>query len=221
MRHEGHGVTECACGFSLPSLTLGAEVAVNLIRNSRDPEECLFLFGLEEVAGRPKRGVFVRPAKRMSAGRDHFSRSDFTRQFRMVFVSETDRMRRDPARMKGRRGWLGFKYGLGGAVDLPGSLASSLLRFVALSVGNQLPGQLAAPGFLKGKSAEAKPADGMGRAKEPVEAALRKIGLPMHPARNKPAHRDGLKDRNTGLDRNARPLPDDVRSHLDQDQSGS
>ncbi len=177
MKNAGKGITEWVSGFSLPSLTRDAEIAVYLIHNSRDPEDYFFLFDFEEFVDRSKGGVFMRPTLRVFAGRDDFSRSDFARQFRVVFASEFDRMRRDLAQKKGKRGWLDFEFGLGGALDLLGSLVSNLMLAIALSVGKQPLGQLAMPGFLKGKSAEAKLADEIDRTKERVEVALRKIDI--------------------------------------------
>lgn len=202
----------------LPSLMKEAEIAVYLVHNSRDPEDYFFLFDFEEFVDRSKGGFFVRPKLRIFAGRDDFSRTKFARQFREVFAREFDRMRAELAEANGKRGWLDW---LGGPVDLIAGLVGNLILALALSVGRSLFGRISMPGFLKGRSAEAKLADEIDRTKGQVEAALERIEITVHRELYDYAYRDGLPGRISGLDREAWPLPAYVRSHLQQGESGS
>ncbi len=205
--------------LELPALSKVAEINVYLIHNSADAEDYVFLFDFEEFADRSKAGMFVRPAIRIFAGRDDFSRVTFARQFREVFATEFDRMRAELGAAKGKRGWLNFNFGLS-AVDLIGNLVANVVLAIALSAGKAILGQIATPGFLKGKSAEAKLADEIEATKGQVEAALRQIDVTIQPELN--AHARGLGGAMaSGVDREAWPLPSYVRAHLKDGESGS
>ncbi|MEM9319815.1 MAG: hypothetical protein AAGA70_12540 [Pseudomonadota bacterium] len=203
----------------LPTLTKVAEINVYLIHRSADPEDYIFLFDFEEFADRSKAGLFVRPAIRLFAGRDDFSRVTFARQFRSVFATEFDRMRGELGVVKGKRGWLNFNFGLS-AVDLIGGLVANLVLAVALSAGKAVLGKLALPGLLQSKSAEAKLADEIDRTKGQVEAALQQIDVTLHPELNAHARAHGGALA-SGVDRDAWPLPNYVRVHLNDRESGS
>jgi hypothetical protein len=82
-------------------------------------------------------------------------------------------------------------------------------------------GQLALPGFLKGKSAEAKLADEIERTKGRVETALAALDVALHPELLAHAERVGGTQKRADLDRDAWPLPDYVRAHLGDGRSGS
>ena len=221
MSQANRGIGDWVRGWSLPTLTRDAEIAVYMVHNSRDAEDYFFLFDFEMFVDRSSGGFFVRPKLRVFAGRDDFSRSDFAKAFRDVFAREFDRMRAELAAKKGKKGWLDWGIGFPNPVDLIGSLVSNLVLALALSVGKQLLGQVAMPRFLKGKSAEAKLADEIDRSKAQVEAALQRIEITLHRELYDHAYRDGAMGKISGLDRDAWPLPDYVRTHLDQGRSGS
>jgi hypothetical protein len=206
-------------GLSLPALTREVEIAVYMVHNSDDAEDYFFLFDFAEFADRSRAGLFVRPVLRIHAGRDDFSRTRFAREFRAVFAREFDRMRADLARGKGRMGWL--SWGANSVLDVIGGLVANLVLAVALSLGKQVLGMLGLASVLKGRSAEAKLADEIDRTKGQVESALARIEVTLHPELYEHAYRHGLKGPRAGLDRAAWPLPDYVRAHLGDGESGS
>ena len=143
-----------------------------MVHDSRDPEDYFFLFDFEEFVARSESGIFVRPSLRIFTGRDDFSRTQFSRQFREVFATEFDRMRRDLASGKAKRGWLDWKFVGASAFDLIGGLVANLVLAVALSVGRRAFSGLSMPKLLSGKAPEAKLADKIEDTKTQVEAAL-------------------------------------------------
>jgi hypothetical protein len=206
-------------GLSLPSLGREAEIAVYMVHNRDDAEDYFFLFDFEEFAARSRAGLFVRPRLRIHAGRDDFSRARFAREFRAVFAREFDRMRTELARGKARMGWL--SWGSNSVLDLIGGLVANLVLAVALSLGKQVLAMLGLANVLKERSAEARLADEIDRTKGQVEAALARIEVTLHPELYDHAWRHGLKGPRAALDREAWPLPDYVRAHLDDRESGS
>ncbi|MEL6532390.1 MAG: hypothetical protein AAFN09_08295 [Pseudomonadota bacterium] len=217
----GKSLRDRLSGLALPALGKEAEIAVFLVHNSRDPEDYFFLFDFEEFADRSRAGIFVRPALRVYAGRDDFSRVTFARQFRAVFQREFDRMRTELAEGKGKRGWLDFKLGVS-AVDLIGGLVANLVLAIATSAGKVvLTRILGLPNLLKAKSDEAKLADEIDKTKRQVESALERIEVTLHRELYDHAYRGGPAGKVSGLDRDAWPLPDYVRAHLSDGESGS
>lgn len=213
------GIRSQLPGLELPTLAREAEIAVYLIHNSADAEDYFFLFDFEEFADRSKAGWFVRPALRVFAGRDDFSRVAFARQFREVFAAEFDRMRAELGAAKGKRGWLNWNLGVS-AVDLIGGLVANIVLAIALSAGKAVLGRIALPQILQGKTAEAKLADEIERTKGQVETALERIDVSLHPELN--AHARALGGAGaSGVDRDAWPLPEYVRAHLADGRSGS
>lgn len=205
--------------FTMPTLTKDAEIAVYMVHNSRDAEDYFFLFDFEEFVSRSKTGYFVRPSLRVFAGRDDFSRSRFAHEFRAVFSSEFNRMRAELATKKKRkRGWLDWNLN---PFDLVGSLVSNLVLATALSLGKSVFSEISLPRLLKGKSLEAKLSDEIDGLKSRVEAALERQAVTLHPELYEHAYRDGRLGPNAKLDREAWPLPDYVRQHLDDRESGS
>ncbi|MEJ6391366.1 hypothetical protein [Gymnodinialimonas ulvae] len=202
----------------MPTLGREAEIAVYLIHNSGDAEDYFFLFDFEEFVDRSKGGIFVRPALRVFAGRDDFSRVQFARQFREVFAREFDRMRADLAGKGGKRGWLSWNFNV---VDLVSDFVATMVLGLALSVGRMVLGKVAMPGFLKGRSDEAKLADEIDRTKGQVEAALAALDVSLHPELLVHAERVGGTQTRADLDRDAWPLPDYARAHLRDGESGS
>lgn len=207
--------------LSLPTLTKETEIAVYLVHNSRDEEDYFFLFDFEEFADRSKHGVFVRPVLRLFAGREDFSRSAFAKEFRAVFAREFDAMRAALAEKKGKRGWLTWNFGVNSAVDMLGGLVANLVLATALSLGKTVFGDIQRPAFLRGKTDEAKLLDEIETTKRKVETALERFEVTLHPKLYDHAYRGGPMGKNSGLDREAWPLPDHVRQHLNDGESGS
>lgn len=205
----------------MPDLTKKAEISVYLVHNSRDPEDYFFLFDFEEFVDRSDGGYFVRPVIRIFSGRDDFSRTRFARQFREVFAHEFDRMRAELAAKKGKRGWLSWGFGLNSAVEIVGGLVGNLVLAAALSIGKKVLGDISLPRILAGKSDEAKLADEIDRTKDKVEKALTEIEITIHPELYYHAYRDGHLGKISGMDRDAWPLPEFVRLHLQDQKSGS
>lgn len=203
----------------MPRLMREVEIAVYLIHNSRDPEDYFFLFDFEEFVARSESGIFVRPALRIFAGRDDFSRTVFARQFRDVFATEFDRMRSELTSAKGKRGWLDWKFVGSSAVDMIGGLVANLVLATALSIGRRAFSGFSLPKMLSGRAPEAKLADKIDETKSRVEAALARIDVTIHPELYAHAYRDGYKGRISGMDRDAWPLPSYVRTHLDRGES--
>ncbi len=212
--------TERIGGFvpDLPKLGREAEIAVYLIHNSNDAEDYFFLFDFEEFVDRSKGGIFVRPVLRVFAGRDDFSRVRFARQFREVFAREFDRMRSELGDKGEKRGWLSWNFNV---VDLISDFVATMVLGLALSVGRMVLGKMALPAILKGKSAEAKLADEIDRTKGQVEAALAALDVSLHPELLAHAERVGGTQKRADLKREAWPLPDYVRAHLGDGESGS
>lgn len=203
----------------MPRLMREVEIAVYLVHNSRDPEDYFFLFDFEEFVARSESGIFVRPALRIFAGRDDFSRTLFARQFRDVFAAEFDRMRRELTSGKGKRGWLDWTFVGSSAVDVIGGLVANLVLATALSIGRRAFSGIALPKLLSGKAPEAKLADRIEGTKSQVEVALARIDVTIHPELYDHAWRDGYKGRISDMDRDAWPLPAYVRAHLDRGKS--
>jgi hypothetical protein len=212
--------SERLSGFvpEMPSLGREAEIAVYLIHNSDDGEDYFFLFDFEEFVDRSKTGMFVRPALRVFAGRDDFSRVRFARQFREVFAREFDRMRAELGGKGETRGWLSWNLNV---VDLVSDFVATMVLGLALSVGRMVLGSVALPKFLKGKSAEAKLADEIDKTKGQVETALAALDVSLHPELLEHAERVGGVQKRADLDRDAWPLPEYVRAHLSDGESGS
>jgi hypothetical protein len=206
-------------GLSLPALGREAEIAVYLVHNSDETEDYFFLFDFEEFADRSKAGIFVRPVLRVYAGRDDFSRARFAREFRAVFAREFDRMRAELASGKGKMGWL--TWGTNSVMDVIGGVVANLVLAVALSLGKQVLSIVGLKDLLKGRSAEAKLADEIDRTKGQVETALGRLEVTIHPELYDHAYRHGLKGPVSGMDRGAWPLPNFVRAHLGDGESGS
>lgn len=204
-----------------PELTKEVKIAVYLIHNSTDPEDYFFLFDFEEFVDRSKSGLFARPVIQIFAGRDDFSRTQFARAFREVFATEFDRMRVEVSKGNGKRGWLDWGSGLGIDTGSISAFVSSILLAIALSAGRSVLPRIPTPSFLKGRSAEAKLADEIDKTKVKVEKALRDIQVTLHPELYDFAYRDGHRGPNASLDRDAWPLPQFVRAHLNQGKSGS
>ncbi len=202
----------------MPTLGREAEIAVYLIHNSGDAEDYFFLFDFEEFVDRSKAGMFVRPVLRVFAGRDDFSRVRFARQFREVFAREFDRMRGELGGKGETRGWLSWNFNV---VDLVSDFVATMVLGIALSVGRMVLGKMAVPGFLKGKSAEAKLADEIDKTKGQVEAALAELDVRVHPELLEHAERVGGTQKRADQERDAWPLPDHVREHLRDGESGS
>jgi len=212
------GLKQAFGQLAWPTLGREAEIAVYLVHNSEDAEDYFFLFDFEEFAERSSGGMFVRPVLHVFAGRDDFSRIHFARQFRAVFQLEFDRMRRDLGSKSGK-GWLSF--GANSVLDLVGGVVANLVLAVALRLGRTA---LSAAGFsnlLKGKSAEAKLADEIDETKARVETALARIEVTVHPELLAHAERVGGPQKRADRDRDAWPLPDYVRQHLNDKESGS
>jgi hypothetical protein len=204
--------------IGLPSLMREAEIAVYLIHNSGDAEDYFFLFDFEEFADRSKAGLFVRPALKIFAGRDDFSRTLFARQFRDVFAMEFDRMRAELAGQGKSRGWLDWNVGV---VAFASDFVATLVLGLAVLAGRSLFRNMSLPKILKGKSAEAKLADEIDQTKGQVEAALARIDVTLHPELLDHAEAVGVTLKRADLDRDAWPLPDYVRTHLGAKESGS
>ena len=221
MSAQGRSFFDRLPEFGLPRLTRDAEIAVYMVHNAPDPEDYFFLFDFEEFVDRSSGGAFVRPALRVFAGRDDFSRSAFAREFRKVFAREFDRMRAELARKKGKRGWIDWNFGAGSTVDLVGGFVANLLLSIALFAGKRILGDIPIPSFLKGKTPEARLADEIDRTKGRVETALERIEVTIHPELYEHAYRGGPLGRISGMDRNAWPLPEYVRAHLNDGKSGS
>ncbi|MDP5215613.1 hypothetical protein Q5Y75_00125 [Ruegeria sp. 2205SS24-7] len=207
--------------FRPPDITKRAEISVYMVHNSPDPEDYFFLFNFEEFVDRSNAGYFVRPVLKIFAGRDDFSRTRFAREFREVFAGEFDRMRAELAAQKGKRGWLGWSFGVNSALELVGGLIGNLVLAVALSVGRRVLGDLSLPQIFATKCDEAKLADEIDRTKVKVETALAEVQVTIHPELYKHAYRDGPMGKISGMDREAWPLPDYVRAHLQDERSGS
>lgn len=195
-----------------PALAREAETAVHMVHDGDDAEDCFFLFDYEDFIDRSRAGLFVRPVLRIFAGREDISR-------RRLFARELDRMRAELGRGRGRIGWLGG--GSKSVLDPIGGLVANLALAVAMPLGRQV---LSMPGLarvLKGRRAEAKPADRIDRTRGQAEAALARIEVPLNPELYAHAFRHGSSGPRAGLDRAAWPLRDHVRAHLGDGASGA
>lgn len=211
-------LTQNLANLTLPTLGRESEIAVYLVHNSDDPDDYFFLFNFEEFAERSKAGMFVRPVLHVFAGRDDFSRANFAREFRAVFQREFDRMRAELGSKSGK-GWLSF--GANSVLDLIGGFVANLVLAVALHLGKSVLSAAGLSSLLKGKSAEAKLSDEIDRTKARVETALERIDVTVHPELLEHAERVGGYQKRAARDRDAWPLPDYVRAHLTDGQSGS
>lgn len=207
--------------FELPTLGREVEIPVYMVHSSDDPEDYFFLVDFEDFVERSRGGIFLRPVLRIFAGRSDFSRAQFARAFRAVFATEFDRMRAELAAGKGRRGWLDWDIGATAIMGAVGGLVANLVLAVALQAGRSIFGQVRLPRVLRGKSAEARLSDEIERTTRQVETALERIEVTLHPELYDHAFRGVDRPPILPLDRDAWPLPDYVRTHLGDGESGS
>lgn len=214
---------------ALPQIELpqiGQEVAlpVYVIHNSIDPEDYFFIFDFERFVEATQQGWFVRPSLDIWAGRDDFSRLRFATQFRESFAREFDIARAQLAQQSSKpEGWFGylsrsFRELRGASVS---ELVANVVLLVALSTGRAVLTQILPKGWLGAKSDETRLEEGIASTREKVDEALVNIKISLHPELYDHAHRDGPRGPNARLDRDAWPLPDYVRQHLNQGESGS
>lgn len=207
--------------FSLPALGSEVEIPVYLIHNSKDAEDYFFLFDFETFVDRSKSGMFVRPKLSLWAGRDDFDRVIFARHFRRSFADEFDRMRAELGRKTAGRGWLSWDLG----VDLAGQAVANLTAYfvilIATGAGKALSSMIAMPGWMKGKSAEAKLEDQVEDLKGRVDTALERIDVTLHRDLYLHAYRGAPGGATAGMDYDAWPLPGHVAAHLNDKTSGS
>lgn len=204
---------------NIPNLGREAEIPVYLVHMGADAEDYFFLFDFESFAEASGSGAFVRPRLKVFAGRNDFSRTIFSRHFRETFQQEFDRMRADLGRKK-NRGWLSWEIGetLGGLVT---GLISNLVLAIALSAGRAALGRVGMAGLLRGKSKEAALNDEIDGLKSRVDGALAEISIALHPELHAHARGLGGPANRSGMEDDAWPLPEYVRTHLDDGSSGS
>ena len=205
----------------MPTLGREVEIPVYVIHNSADPEDYFFLFDFELFVERSKEGMFVRPKLKVWAGRDDFDRVMFARQFRKSFADEFDRMRAALAKPKSKMGWLSWDLGLDLASAFISNIAAYLVILVALGAGKALGSAISLPGWMKGKSAEAKLEDQVDGLKAQVEAALKNIEVTLHRDLYSHAYRGTQGGPVSGMDFDAWPLPAYVVAHFEDKESGS
>lgn len=206
-----------------PSLGRTVEIPVYVVHNTPDAEGYFFIFDFEQFVELSRGGVFVRPKLKVWAGRDDFDRATFARQFRTSFAKEFDAARfalaeDQPAKGSGWFGW-------GMASDLFGfnlaSFAANVVLLVGVSAGKMVWNALPLPSLWTKKSDAAKLEQSIQDTQTKVDAALSGMAVTIHRELWTHAYKGTSPGRMTGMDKDAWPLPEFVRTHLDQETSTS
>ncbi len=197
--------------LKLPTIGKTVDVPVYVIHNSGDAEDYFFIFDFEQFVERSRSGMFVRPRLLVWAGRSDFGRDKFARQFRESFANEFDAARAalTAGGQDKNSGWFSWTMGF----DLFAGFVANVVLLVALSAGKAVWSALPLPGFLRGKSDDAKLEDSIAETQDKVDQALAGMAVTLHRELYDHARKFGpvaLRE----LDYDAWPLPAYVRDHL-------
>jgi len=214
---------------SLPDLSLAKEVEIPiyLVHNSSDAENYTFLIDFERFLREAKLGIFARPILKVWAGRSDFDRGVFARNLREAFSHEFARMRSEAVTPK-KEGWFSLKFGdvLTGAAAV--NFLGTIVLYAAMTGSKMvLRGAGSALGLgrllstFKGSSRLEKAEANILEKQQIVDAALAKVDVTLHRDLYVHAYRDTSPGSMTGLDRDAWPLPNYVKAHLDDGKTGS
>ncbi|MEL6523794.1 MAG: hypothetical protein AAFQ66_22650, partial [Pseudomonadota bacterium] len=148
----------------------------------------------------------------------------FARHFREVFSQEFDAMRAQLGRRESESsgwGWLGWEAGIYTASQSIGAFLSTIVLAFALGIGRSLLPNISVPKWMKGKSAAAKLEDEISETRAKVDQALEEIRVQLHGELYSHAYRGQPPGQLTGMDYDAWPLPENVRTHLNDRTSSS
>lgn len=217
------GLTGRLPSFKLP--TLGREVAIQVyvVHNSTKPEDYFFIFDFEEFVERSQTGMFVRPKLKVWAGRDDFDRAAFARQFRTSFSKQFDAARRALATEQKQGGWFGWvSETVAGVSTLSWqTFVAHVVLLVAVSAGRGLLNTVLPKGLFSGRRDAQKLEENIEATKEKVDQALARLEVVLHWELCAHAF---YGDRPDGFNEDAYdtwPLPDYVREHLDDKETGA
>lgn len=214
-------VAERIPNFEIPSIGKSVEIPVYLIHNSTNAEDYFFIFDFEQFVEQSKSGVFVRPKLLVWAGRDDFQRRAFARSFRESFTREFDLARSALSAGGQKAGWFSWG-GLRDAVSLGGaSFVANVVLLVGMSAGKMILSSLPLPNIFQEKSDETKLEDSIAQTQSKVDEALEGMEVKLHRELWSHAWRGATPGSMSGMDKDAWPLPDQVRQHLHDGKSGS
>lgn len=211
-------------GFELPKLGTEVEIPVYVIHNSLDAEDYFFIFDFEQFVEASRKGLFARPKLRVWAGRDDFARHVFARQFRESFGREFDIARAQlEAQGEKKTGWFGFLRNTFGELKGAslGAFLSNLVLLAATTSGKAVLSQVLPASWLGAQTDTQKLDAAISDTQSKVDAALQDLIISLHEELMNHAYRDGGSGRRSGLERDAWPLPDYVRRHLNDGTSGA
>ncbi|MEO1471218.1 MAG: hypothetical protein AAFV86_19410 [Pseudomonadota bacterium] len=212
------------------SLTRPAPVTVYLVHDGPGAEDYAILIDFHAFMAESQRGLFVRPVLSVWAGRRDFERHVFARRLRESFAAEFDRLYGVLAeeivaerRAKAERGWFGLgtpALGAGLGVALGAGWLATLVLWLALSTGRAAWGEAGriVRAALRLRSGEVRRAAELearlAEKRAVVDAALREIGIRLHRELWEHAWAGQAPGPLTGIDRDAWPLPAEVRAHM-------
>ena len=167
--------------------------------------------------------MFVRPKLKLWAGRDDFDRAAFARQFRESFSSQFDAARTALAAKKEQGGWFGWLSET--ANDVTASslqlFAAHVVLLVALSAGKMVLSAILPRRLLSGPDDTQKLEDSIETTKEKVDQALRGFEVVLHWELCAHAFYGEKPAGFRAADYDTWPLPEFVRQHLDDKETGA
>lgn len=205
-----------------PQLGKEIELPVYIVHNSPDAEDYFFIFDFEDFVEASRAGLFVRPKLKVWAGRSDFGKRRFARQFRESFGREFDIARAQLAdQQKKPKGWFSFLRESVGDAGSVSQIAANIVLLAGLGLGKMVMAQILPKGWLGGPSDARKLEEAISETQVKVDAALENLEIVLHPELYSFAYKGQPPGKLTGMDYDAWPLPDYVRAHLEDGQSGS
>ena len=206
------------------SLTRDAEVTLYMVHHSGDAEDYTFLIDFTAFMAESQSGVFSRPVLKIWAGRSDFDRARFARHLREAFSAEFQRLREE------RRKDTQSKTTelVAGALARAGDYIALLLLYAAVESTRTVTRLFLSAAGLGGVAEwmqrgkpDAKIEAAIEEKKRIVDAALARLEIRLHRDLYVHAYRGLPPGPLTGMDYDAWPLPDFVRTHLEAPKSTS
>lgn len=216
-------LTASVPSVSWPTIGRTVDIPVYVVHNSPNAEDYFFIFDFEQFVELSRGGAFVRPKLKVWVGRDDFDRTSFARQFRTSFAKEFEAARHALAQDKNGKqgGWFLWVQ----KSDLLGlnlaTFTANVVLLVGLSAGKMVWSALPVPSLWTKKSDQAKLEESIQHTQAKVDTALQGMDVTLHRELWTHAYKGITPGRMTGIDKDAWPLPDFVKTHLNAETSTS